>query len=119
MKTFSESIAAPADEGLFEMANLSLKRTGLPFVVWISPKGGASHDVRVNVSRGPKVHTSEWESVAIRPDVHVIGGTMSADDLGLLRRWVDLNRDVLIKYWDGEIEYTEDAIAALKPLQNV
>jgi hypothetical protein len=23
---------------------------------------------------------------------------------------------VLIKYWDGEIEYTEDAIAALKPI---
>jgi hypothetical protein len=33
-----ESVAAPEGEGLFEMANLSPKRTGLPFVVWISPK---------------------------------------------------------------------------------
>jgi hypothetical protein len=35
-------------------ANLSPKRTGLPFVVWISPKAGAAHDVRVTVSKGPK-----------------------------------------------------------------
>jgi hypothetical protein len=116
MKTSGEFVDALADEGLFEMANLSPKRTGLPFVVWISPKAGASHDVRVKVSRSPKVHGSELVSVAIRPDVHVIGGNMSAPDLALLRKWVELNRDVLIKYWDGDIEYTEDAIAALKPV---
>ena len=98
-------------------ANLSPKRTGLPFVVWISPKAGAPHDVRVKVSRGPKVHPSEWISVAVRPEAHVVGGgKMSGHDLELLRRWIDLNRDALIKYWEGEIEYTEDAIAALKAI---
>ena len=114
---FREFVAEPEDEALFEMANLSRKRTGLPFVVWISPKAGASHDVRVKVSQGPKVHPSELISVAIRPDVRVVGGDMSAHDLALLREWVDLNRDVIIKYWDGDIEYTEDAIAALKPIE--
>jgi uncharacterized protein DUF4160 len=91
-------------------------RTGLPFVVWISPKAGSPHDVRVKVSRGPKVHSSELISVAIRPDVHVVGGSLSAHEVDLLREWVELNRDVIIKYWDGDIEYTEDAIAALKPI---
>src|ERR1017187_1977012 len=115
MKTFNEFVATPEGEGLFEMANLSPKSTGLPFVVWISPKAGAPHDVRVKVSNGPKVHSSELVSVAIRPDVHVVGsGNMSAHDLALLRKWIELNRDVIIKYWDGDIEYTEDAIAALK-----
>jgi hypothetical protein len=28
-----------------------------------------------------------------------------------------LNRDVIVKYWDGEIEYTEDAITALRPIR--
>jgi len=28
---------------------------------------------------------------------------MSAHDLALLQKWVELNQDVLIKYWDGEI----------------
>jgi hypothetical protein len=52
MKTLSELVSTPEVEGLFEMANLSPKRTGLPFVVWISPKAGAPHDVRVKVSKG-------------------------------------------------------------------
>jgi hypothetical protein len=38
MKTFSEFVSEPEGESLFEMANLSPKRTGLPFVVWISPR---------------------------------------------------------------------------------
>lgn len=80
-------------------------------------KAGASHDVRVKISRGPKVHPSELISVAMRPDVSVVGGgDVSARDPALLKKWIDLNRDVVVKYWDGEIEYTEDAIAALRPI---
>ncbi len=114
----NQSVAEPRnDDGLFEMANISPKRTGLPFVVWISPKAGAPHDVRVKVSKGPKVHSNELVSVAIRPHVRVIGdGEMNAHDLNLLTEWVALNRDVIIRYWDGDIEYTEDAIAALKAI---
>lgn len=99
------------------MANVSPSRTGLPFVVWISPKAGAPHDVRVKVSKSPKVHPSELIAVALRPDVHVVGnGRISARDLTLLKKWIEVNHDVIVKYWDGEIEYTEDAIAALKPV---
>ena len=39
---------------------------------------------------------------------------MKPSDLNLLRKWVDLNRDVLVRYWDGDIEYTEDAIQGLQ-----
>ena len=117
MKISNEFASAAESEGLFEMADLSPKRTGLPFVVWISPKAGAPHDVRVKVSKGPKVSPAELISVAIRPDVHVVGGgDMTAHDLALLRKWLALNQEVIIKYWNGEIEYTEDAIAALKPV---
>ena len=112
-----EVSAEAEDDGLFEMANLSPKRTGLPFVVWISPRAGAQHDVRVKVSRGPKALASEFVSVALRPDVHIVGaGQLSAHEIDLLRQWIDLNRDVIIGYWNGDIEYTEDAIAALRPI---
>jgi hypothetical protein len=117
MKTFTEFVAAPESDGLFEMANLPPKRTGLPFVVWISPKAGAPHDVRVKVSKGPKVHPSDLISVAIRPDVHEVGSRkIAAHDMALLKKWIEANHDVIVKYWDGEIEYTEDAIEALKPI---
>jgi hypothetical protein len=103
-------------EAPFEMSNLSPKRTGLPFVVWISIKAGAKHDVRIKISRDAKAHQSGWATVAIRPDVRVIAGTVSGRDLALIRQWVALNYDVLIRYWDGDIEYTEDALALLRPI---
>ena len=103
-------------ELLFEMANLVQRDTGVPFVVWISPKGNGRHDVRVMVSRSPKAVPSEMVSVAIRPNVHVVEGKMSAGDSKLLSRWVELNRDVLVRYWDGDIESTKEAINLIRPI---
>lgn len=102
-----------AAEDLFEMANLFPKHTGLPFVVWISYKGGARHDLRVKVSQGPKALPSEMASVAIRPQVRVVEGKMSASDLSALTRWIEINQDVLLKYWEGEID-TIDAVEGIR-----
>jgi hypothetical protein len=103
-------------EALYEMANVFSKHTGLPFVVWMSYKGGAQHDVSVKVSQGPKVLPSEMVSVAIRPHVHVVEGKMSGSDLGLLAKWIELNQDVLSKYWEGEID-TKDAVDAIRHIK--
>src|SRR5438270_875190 len=63
-------MAAPLD--FYLMSNLSPQTTGLPFVVWISVRGTARHDVQVKVTPGPKAAPEEFVSVAIRPDVHVV-----------------------------------------------
>jgi hypothetical protein len=55
-------------------------------------------------------------SVGIRPKVLVVEGEIEPHDLELLTRWIELNRDVLIRYWDGDIEFTEDAVAALRSI---
>lgn len=103
-------------EDLFTMSNLSPKTTGLPFVVWISPKAGARHDVRVKVSPGPRAKPGEFVTVTVRPQVAIVGGKLSARQFALLRKWVELNRDVLVKFWEGDLEYTEDVLAQIKPL---
>ena len=90
------------------------ERTGLPFVVFISQRGGARHDLRVKVAHGARVRPSV--TVAVRPAVRVIRGKLDVSDLALLRRWIELNQDVLVQYWHGVIEYTEDAIGALRPI---
>ena len=41
---------------------------------------------------------------------------MSASDLALLSKWIELNHDVLLKYWEGEID-TKDAIDAIRQVQ--
>src|SRR5216683_3504643 len=116
-----EPTADPAREeaqgqALFDMANLRPERTGLPFVVFISQKGGARHDVRVKIARAAQVRPSEMVTVALRPSVRVVRGTLDPRDLALLMRWIELNKDVLIAYWYGTIEYTEDAIDAIRPI---
>jgi len=101
---------------LFEMADLRPERTGLPFVVFILQKGGARHDVRIKVSRGAKVRPSEMVTVAVRPKPRVVRGALDPDDLARLAEWIELNKTVLADYWNGDIEYTEDMISALRPL---
>jgi hypothetical protein len=100
----------------FETANLRPERTGLPFIVFISQKGGAIHDVRIRVAHAARVRPSEMITVAIRPSARVVRGRLAPHDLDLLTQWIDLNRDTLIDYWNGIIEYTEDAMNAIKPI---
>lgn len=107
-------MAAGADI-FFDMASLGQKHTGLPFVVWISVRGGAKHDVRVKVSRSLKAVPSDLISVAIRPEVRVVGGEMSCSDLALLRQWIELNADVITRHWNGEID-TMDALQAIRSI---
>jgi hypothetical protein len=55
--------------------------------------------------------------VVIRPHVRV-DGELSTSDLALLESWVTLNLSVLVKYWDGDIEDTLDAIEALRRIES-
>src|SRR5437763_8223439 len=95
--------ARPEGQALFEMANLRPERTGLPFVVLISQRGGARHDVRVKVAQSAQIRPSEMATVAIRPQMRVVRGRIDPADLALLRQWIELNQDVLVRYWDGSI----------------
>jgi len=83
--------------------------------VYISEKGRAKHDVRIKVSPAPRVREFV-ATVSVRPDVRVIEGNLTANDLALLDKWIELNRNVIIRYWEGDILYTEGALAALVPL---
>jgi hypothetical protein len=53
--------------------------------------------------------------VAIRPDVRVVAGKMSGEDLALLRQWIGLNEDVIVRYWNSEID-TMDALKAVRSI---
>ncbi len=110
------ALEAVAGQATFDMANLRPERTGLPFVVFISQRGGARHDVRIKLARSPRVRPSELITVALRPVPRVIRGRLDASEFELVNRWLDLNTDVLVDYWNGVIAYTEDVMDALRPL---
>jgi hypothetical protein len=89
----------------FLLSNLMTQSTGLPFCVWISSWDPSRNDVSVfGFSRTLKAVPSEMVLVSIRPDVRVIEGKMTVSDLALLRKWIELNRDVLIRHWEGDLD---------------
>ena len=88
------------EEG-FDMAILPPRETGLPFVVFILQDIGIIPEVRIEIARSHRVWRSKTVKVAIRPTVRLKDGYLDAHELALLTRWVDLNRDALIKYWGG------------------
>jgi hypothetical protein len=72
-------MSADDDVDLFEMANLFPATTGLPMTVWVGPRGGARHDVRVKVSitHGNTMDISNTAVVGIRPAPRLIPGSRS------------------------------------------
>jgi hypothetical protein len=107
-KTDAEGQAA------FGMANLRRKTTGLPFIVFISQKDEARHAARVKISPEPRVRPDEMSSYSVSPFEWKEGPRLSKAEEKLLGGWIDLNARVLLDYWNGQIEYTEDAIDQLK-----
>jgi hypothetical protein len=112
-----EELLQDDDEALFEMANVYPEDTGLPFVVWISPKGRARHDARVKVARTDTA-TEFIASLSVRPEVRVMAGDLPAGDLALAAQWIELNREALLDYWDGVVVQTKHVLAALKPIDS-
>jgi len=98
------------------MTVLSPKDTGVPLVIYILQDLGIIPKIRVEVAHSTKGSRAETIKVAVRPIVRVTRGRLDAHELALLTEWIELNRDALIKYWDGEIEYTEEVLRVLKPL---
>ncbi len=98
-----------AEDDLFEMANLYPRTTGLPMTVWVSPRGGARHDVRVKVSvqGGDRMVPEGAAVVGIRPEPRLIEGDLGRAEFEAVASWVALNRDALLAFWDGEIDTIE------------
>jgi hypothetical protein len=102
----------------FEKANLSPALTGLPMIVWISERGHARHDARVNVSpiRGRQARPDRTASVSVRPVVEIVAGPeLDRRDMELVRQWIELNRDPILAYRNGDL-LTDEVIARLKPV---
>ncbi len=100
------------DEDLYLMSNVQPAESGLPFLAYISERQG-QHDVRVKFAH----KAPNWiASVTVRPSVEVVVGRLSKRDLDLVRQWIELNKDVIIAHWEGQLPSSRDVLNALKPL---
>jgi hypothetical protein len=92
-------------DDLFEVVNLFPDDTGLPVTVWVSPRGRARHAVRVTACRVPGNLTvpSNTAVLRIEPEPNLIADDLPARYLAPVLRWVALNREALLAYWEGAI----------------
>ncbi len=103
------------DEDLYLMSNVQPAESGLPFLAYISERQG-QHDVRVKLA----YKAPNWiATVTVRPTVEVVVGQLSGRDLDLVRRWIELNKDIIIAHWEGQMPSSRDVLNALKPLPKV
>jgi hypothetical protein len=99
------------DTDFFLMANLRPRTTGLPMVVWVSERGNARHDIRVEVAlqHGDRIDPSHTAVFGVRP----IPGYLPASDQHAVSDWIKLNEAAIIEYWDGVID-TGELLGRLK-----
>ena len=97
-------------------------QTGLSRAVWITENQGYPHDCRVKVSRlrSGRGHWPDAVFVSVRPVCEEIVAAgrrpeLPGADLALVCQWIGLNRDVIIDFWNGAIDYI-DATARLQKL---
>ena len=103
----------------FDMTVLSPKDTGVPLFIYILQDRGFITEIRIEVAHSTKGSRAETVKVAIQPTVHVTRGHLAVNELAVLAQWIELNRNTLIQYWSGEIEYTEEVLRVLKPMNLV
>ena len=114
-----EVLEDDTDECTFEFTDLGPHLTGLPFFVWVRPSMGLRREVWVGVSPDRKGFGGcDLIQVAIRPEVRVVKGKLSNKSLAALRQWVELNQDMIVKYWDRDpvIQDSLDVYDAVKSL---
>jgi hypothetical protein len=91
-------------------------RTGLPMAVWITPNDDYPHDARINISA---IHSDRgsWRTaplIGVQPAPHeIVPGSLPATDVALVKRWIELNRDLIIDVWDGRVDAVAEEVYPL------
>lgn len=92
---------------LEEMSNLFPADTGLKHIVWISTKSGREkHQARIKItSSDGEASIMIWGDPKIKSKRGNID--ISAKELRRIILFVELNREILLKHWNGEISSAE------------
>lgn len=106
--TKSQTTLPELSSNLLSMTNLRPKRTGLPFVVYVSFKGNVPDGPRIKASNryGEKASNGDWCTITIDDQPQVIGNStgLKRGDVQMAKTWVQINKDELLKIWEDEVD---------------
>ena len=92
-----------------DMAALRSGVTGVDNTVFVSPKGHARHAARIKIAVDPPHSldpTAKKASMAIH-DYGTIGAYLPPQIIEQAKQFIERNRDVLLRYWNHEIDTDE------------
>jgi len=104
-----------ADQEAEDMVSLRSEKTGVENTIFVSTKGYAEHAPRIKIAVDPPDTfnaTSKSASMAIH-DYSIRGESVAPHIAEQARRFIDLNREALLDYWDTKID-TAQLIERLK-----
>lgn len=90
------------EDELMALFSLRPKSSGLPMNIFLTTKGWSlwpAH-IKVQTDRRQWFHTDAVALVGVGP-MDVLDGAIGDDELGAIRRYIDLNRDAILLYWHG------------------
>ena len=82
----------------YEMANISKQKTGLDFIIWIMYKTNKEkHGPRIKI----KIN-NDFVPITISNDPELKASIkIDSKSLNKIKKFILINKDILLKYWDG------------------
>ena len=95
----------------YEMANIFSEESGLPVNIWIDELGkyrSNKHSLprlKIQNDYGKKPNRNKLIPISIEKEPKVLSGTLKlkSKDFKIIQRFIQLNLDILIKHWNGDI----------------
>ena len=94
-------------EEAFTMSNIRPKHTGLPMVIWVSPKTGKEKHgprIKAQTTHGDKAQMGNWVTVTVEENPQVIGEGLDTGDTEAVKAFVKRNKETLLKLWSDELD---------------
>jgi hypothetical protein len=110
----SHLINANEDE---DLSSLRKDRTGVDNTIWVSPKMG-SHAPRIKIAIDPPDALTlggKTATMTIHEPHVVTGEAVPTHVIRQAETFIDRNRDVLLRFWNGEIDTGEMLVQIQKP----
>jgi hypothetical protein len=102
------TLAFTDETDLQEMVSYRKNVTGVDHTVFISPKGNARHAPRIKIAIDPPDSVDpRGVTVSVALDGNIAAGTVTPELLRQARRFIELNRQVLLDYWNYRIDTEE------------
>jgi hypothetical protein len=100
-------------------ANVRQETSGLPMIIWVSDKQTSKFrcKIKVQTNHNKKPNPEKVAFVTVENDPIIVGDGLSSKDYALVKKFILMNKKLLLKHWDYEIS-TKEMLNSLVKLDN-